>query len=574
MCNQSTPFLEGEHFSCMDPEHQSILERLHQTLPYDPRAQIFIDAHLPCVFLFDPVIRQAYPTLTCRQLILSPADAPQVGNLPDICFIIRSVFLANVDTGAASARGVGRSGRRSTRRMDVTSEGVGSHTGAAALLNELVSACFPWGKLQGSHAEGKRERANDTHKRSLDPHAAVILVNILMGCLMGLYPSCRRHPVFTCRCELYKRIHCLLTSPQTTLGLFVSTHKALLQLATLEYVYHMLNTHMPAENEFVCSVIATGSPFEGCTEILDTFRRGIVSSGHESWEEYNAGAQKALDQCLRTISTNTRSDSAANEKGGTRVLARTPRQRDAWVKTALDSPCIHLCPPPDDAQHDEGTSQMPSLDFVRSVQRVVLVDQLPEELANIQAEHISRVANTCTRRALYQTTKFVCYACELAGRAASFRTDAETLQVTCSNGCQGCLIGVNATGNILTVAGRKYVFSPQCERVVEYDEEHAAAMWTNPPAVSSGLTASTSRSSKAIRYTCKYCSTPSKTLTPYEYPSLKTRRMVYTYLCRKHTPNEPLTRYVHNQEDFEAVCDTWVEQLKPWYRRVKERRPR
>ena len=548
-CHQAVSFLGGENFGYMDSTQKQILARLHQTLPYDPRAQILIDAHLPCAFLSDGRIQCRYPSASSRHLILGPGDAPQFGNLPDVCPIIRSVLLAGVGPCVGAGAAHGKEARARGQR-----KGRGG-VESASLLHACIRQCIFGGDRRLRPPTGV---ASDTQ-------SVAILLNMLLATLLGLYPACQRRPFFATRCELYKRIHHLLTSDEATLARFVAENPALLGLALSEYIYNIVPTCMPVEAEFLLSSAqkAQDPLAETCAQVLDAFRRGGVDDGCESWETYNSHAQKALDQCNRLFQVRLVNACAAAPPPPAPSPVAASVCTGERVRAALDA-------------RPGATSE-----FAARVQGVVQLHALPDNLAAMQVGRVRRMAARCEYRARQRSTLLVCVACELCGHTASFRTDAETLQTTCGDRCAGCVVAVDALGSVLTVRGRTYVFAPCCERIVEYTEEHGAVMWAGGPGgswrsecpVGDGVAALSAppRAAQVKRYTCKFCSLPSKTLVPFEYPSLKQRRMVSTYLCGKHAPNEVLLRYIYNQEDFEEVCEQFVAQVKPWYRRVKPR---
>ena len=85
--------LGGENHLFLKPDQIHKLEVLHQNLPYDCRAQIYIDTHLPCSFLSDCSLLEKHKNLTSSLLISDVVDAQQFGNLPDICYVIRQSIL-------------------------------------------------------------------------------------------------------------------------------------------------------------------------------------------------------------------------------------------------------------------------------------------------------------------------------------------------------------------------------------------------------------------------------------------------------------------------------------------------
>ena len=135
------------------PALNARLHALHARLPFDPCAQIKIDAHLLAAAEAEP----SRPR-NIMHLVLLPEDAPQLATLPDIGHIIRSCLVA----------------RRWT----------------ASYLASLLHACLPCPRPSIPLIPP-------------DPASAPVLLNILLATLLGLYPRSVKQPSFPVRVTLF-----------------------------------------------------------------------------------------------------------------------------------------------------------------------------------------------------------------------------------------------------------------------------------------------------------------------------------------------------------------------------------
>jgi hypothetical protein len=165
---------------------------LHARLPFDPFAQIKIDAHLLAAALRDDSPR----------LVMLPEDAPQLATLPDIGHLIRSCLVA----------------RRWT----------------ASYLHSLLHACIPCPRPSIAALPP-------------DSASAPLLLNILLATLLGLYPQSVKQPPFPVRVALFRRVHAAITLDGPSQMALLTRIQPLLVLALTEYLCHILPRHMPSE---------------------------------------------------------------------------------------------------------------------------------------------------------------------------------------------------------------------------------------------------------------------------------------------------------------------------------------
>ena len=582
--------LGGENHLFLKPDQIHKLEVLHQNLPYDCRAQIYIDTYLPCSFLANGSLLEKHRNLTSGLLISDVVDAPQFGNLPDICCVIRQSILRSwsLQEFQSNLRTTRTNSRKTTPQLLETplpEKSRGKDAPETPFLTACVLQCFPLCQrsyTQTSHRPVHDKSASET---KIDMASMFILFNLLLGTLLGMHPSSDWRPGFATRCNLYKRVHRLLTSDDHTMSTFVTNNRTLIQLSVTEYVCSVIQLCMPAEAEFLTEHVLPEGFFRQCSHAFDAFRRNAMDDGLEQWRLYNTSACAAVDQYFKLLNggklkvlpckqlTQNASDGATLPKG------------DRDIQRILDAPCLVKAW---NSLDEEALLQLQS-EYVQimrgvspedaklkaeqlvSVYRIAQFNRIPENLASLQRSALDKIESQCEYRAWCRRTKHLCFGCLVKGVDTAFRVDSETSQVICNNGCSGCIVGIDMIGSILTLKQKRFVFALCCAKVVEYDEGHCASMWT-------GTCHHTSKSrmlepsvKRQARYRCAYCQSPSKTLVPYSFPSLKRLCMVSTYLCKKHTPSGMLLKYVYNQEDFEDVCNEWASQHRPWYRRTRHR---
>ena len=177
----------------MDDTQRSCLERLHQALPYDSRAQVFIDAYLLCTLLSDPTVCAACPSLRSRMLVLDPVDTLQLGNLPDLGAFIRRVLMDTLawrEGGGEVWRDAKPGGMCPRSRL---ADGLAPRpevNNSTVFLVECIHNCLARDRTQGVRLPGRCAKGLDQEAPAQDARSGPILVNILMGSMLGMYLSC------------------------------------------------------------------------------------------------------------------------------------------------------------------------------------------------------------------------------------------------------------------------------------------------------------------------------------------------------------------------------------------------
>lgn len=209
-------------------------------------------------------------------LVMPLTDAPQFGNLPDLWPAVHRAL-----TGPEY-------------RID--------HGLPALILQTLP--CF----RRPSPAPTASSNASTPAQDSLQARFAPVLVNLVLGLLLGLYPDATGKPQFVVRARLYGSLHSVLTSNQETQEQFVSARAALVSLAMTEYLARVLPECMPAEEEFLRQTLGMGQYFEQGALLCNEFRSRLAQLDSEpgwrhltvrEWGELDASAAETVERMTR-----------------------------------------------------------------------------------------------------------------------------------------------------------------------------------------------------------------------------------------------------------------------------------
>ena len=540
------------------PEVSSIVAGLHSLLPYDPHAQIKIDAYLPCGAAAHQNL--SLRGLTVSSLVLLPEDAPQLGTLPDLGPVFRACIVAK--------------------------------QWGASLLAHTLHGCFPCPRppLRGPP--------------DADSASVAALVNILLGSLLGLYPGCIKRPPFPTRSAVYGRVHAVLASGAEGMAAFVRKYPALFSLALSEYVCHVLPLFFPAEFEGLVDSCPVAPFFAAGPALFDQFRQDHLDTGDEPWGALAVAAAQVNERMGRVFRSKCRQPAP--------FLRRVPGGEASMreLLAALSCPRITSYPCHKvDATMLRGEYAVllggQQLADVALLHGLVQIHALPPNVRALQQLVIDGMRQRCQRQARLRRTKHLCLLCERRGRKGVPRLCSRTFGVV----CQSCgdnpdsMLAIDMIGRVVTIQGRHYVFAPCCGTVQEYTgsgRDFQQMPWPRAyggsgqdfrlapcphglPPVSGGedrvvylpCCGKLVEACDAKGAHCPVCRAPredpgSKRGRPicaicggvslpraHECLNHVTARLGSVHLCQRHTPPEEWLRGVSTRRQFDQVCQDW-----------------
>jgi uncharacterized protein YjeT (DUF2065 family) len=250
---------DAKNFCPEDPVLDTELKGLHESLHAgETRAQLLIDTRLLACWLATTA-PGLYRSVPRESLVPHPASAHHHKMLPDIGrFILQSLAHRDWKTN---------------------------------LIVNVICNSMPC---------LKRNRVAFLDKDAFaHPHAAV-LINILHGLLLGLYPSTAKRPAFRCRVRLAGELRALLCAPLRTQAEFLQGHLPLLKLSMMEYLWHTCGTYLTTELDAISHVHGMGTFMEICPNICDGFRQEGLQEASWTWDSLSSTAATFVERCVRT----------------------------------------------------------------------------------------------------------------------------------------------------------------------------------------------------------------------------------------------------------------------------------
>jgi len=518
---ESEPRAAPEHVKAFIPGHAGLSLRvasLHARLQTDDEgALVRINAHLPCASV------EAHH----ERFVLLPEDAPQLGTLPDLGYIIRAAL--------------------ATRRWGET------HIGS------LLHACFPGQRCVGPAAP-----------EQIDHASCCAGLSLLLGTLLAVYPTALKRPPFATRARLYARLHELLTQDSVHKADFMREHPGLFVLATLEYVLYVLPRMMPAEAQVLGNLYPLDALAAQAPAVLDAFRQNQVDTGDEAWTTLDTAAREAGERILRLYKARPQGTKAGGQQQQQQQARRRPGKRAAdAVEWALDAHVVRpypyhradharLC-----AEYElavpEGVAAATA-----ELHACVTVSLLPGNIKRMQEALVREVGLRCERKAKLQSAKYVCIACEHKRRRTMLRLCSRTGEMMCQHchdttGIQSVL-RLCAVGRIIRIHDTQFYLTLCCGTVQPYTEGVENDLLPVPQLDPHALPCRHARPGKPEhrkrRPPCAMCDANAMPAR-HVYLHHLTGRMVTTQLCQRHTPPEDTLRRALNLRQFQDACNAW-----------------
>lgn len=595
---------------CEDPVLNSSIEHLHALARQGGCAGIqpYIDAYLPAVAYLkhnnlshsptqisqkcaqrDPH-RQQHQNLA-RKMVLSPTDAPQLGTLPDLTHILRRMLLQTeldqcgfVLTPLYSALPCIR--RPAARKMSQacrptpqkTAQKTSAHSSAHSVhssQSESGASQSPQSSQSSPTPRAIKPQITQTPQLPQDTHQVAIC--ILLGLLLGLYPTSVKFPPFQVRVALYRRVHALLTSGGG--ATFCQAHPALLTMAMMEYCAYVIPAYLPVEHALLAEETGMQTFFAAFPLACDTFRQEALETGEEPWSALESHCAPLVEKHSRACKSRQRAKQALDQFPVVKLpasavdrLAEIPYVVPYSVH--LDDPthCIMasemaflgistLSSSSDNSKDSTKESEIKHEQAV-ALQRTIHAHQLPPNLAQLQLGALSDRMRICERSALSCTVLYVCVSCVMAnqqticrkGRAFptrgqckyDFGSETHTSSLLCSVCQSHSIISISTLGRIVSLRNYRFYLAPCCATVQMYTGRGDEFQLT---AQSTPATCPHARQSRgAQKQAKKRCELCANVALPEAHCSVDhlSGQPHCTYLCQRHTPHPDSLKHVTN----------------------------
>lgn len=414
-------------FCAEDDRLDAELRHLHGRLKKgDGDAQVLIDGRLMACWLASNR-PELYRRLPRAALVMHPALSYHHGNLPDIGrFVVHSLIHKDWKSNI--------------------------------IVNVICNSmpCL------------KRNRVIFMPEPSFADPQATILVNILHGLLMGLYPNTAKRPSFWCRVRVAGELRRVMTSGLKVQARFLYANLNLLKLAMMEYVWFMCSRYLVTEREAVSHVCGMGMFMEVCPNMADIFRQDYLQGTGWAWSELDASAALIVDKCVRTCKFRMGRSSAM--KAGNAKWRRVADDQNRLFRVALE---MHV---PSYSgilwslySHRYPDLSLDDFNLVEHIQGRCCVYPLPSNLAAAQCQVLLSLYGSDFCQLDNVMKVHVCMRCCNKGLnealGSKLRLCMRTGELFCANCASGgAVISINMLGKVLVVHGVSYFLCPVCGR--------------------------------------------------------------------------------------------------------------
>lgn len=493
---------------CCDDWINDRLASLHRMarLGYGRNIQAHIDSYIPAVAYLRCCssascaagalnLRLKEQAAFARRMVLCISDAPQEGTLPDLGFKVRSVMLAFRVTGPR--------GGKAAQKAPI---------GDFPLV--LADDCYVTQML--FQALPCMKRGNKCGAKDLSLSGYQIGLNVLLGLMLGLYPSAVKFPPFSVRVTVYMRIHQLLTVGGGRE--FCEAHPMLMTMAFMEYCAHVIPAYMPAEHRVILGEPGMAGFFSALPVMCDVFRQemlnGMGSECDVQWELLERHCESTVDKHTRAC--RNRAKIRREDYGvGSRIPLDVVRAFSTLpfvipYDVHMEDPTQRIMGSELAALDQGGTAEVPECEsvlssvegeaeeeigktwtahkrqlheMVASMQCILRVASLPANVVRKQLRSLRVCMGVCERSALDGMTLYVCASCGLGSSGASrslqtrgqcrldgscFSVGGSQMKYVCSH-CQApAVVAVNTLGRVVTLRTQRFYLAPCCCTVQVY----------------------------------------------------------------------------------------------------------
>lgn len=451
--------------------------------------------------------------LAPRSLILPLSDAPQPAAMPDLGNVIHRVMARDP---------------------------------IQCCLSAVMEQCIP--------------PLRHTSRSILYTDSQDVLINVVMGLLLGLYQDTTKKPGFSVRARLYALAHHMLTASKETQTQFCRSNEEVIILACMEYMARVVPLHMPVQAQMLTN---KDSPTCGFYRRIPTLCDELRQTLDETQDADGLGWAAIHALCVEKVAKVSR----------LKRVAALSCQRDAtpWTTSSINLPLVNVqryleIPRLFSSTVDEfrllcaGLNLQPSL--LQQIQTEVQIHVLPKNLQEMQWEALQRMAVTSRRKAYLRAHRYVCVHCLLTQPArnnllAILRLDTLKQQLVCATCLTHDIVAINLLGRVLSLRGQQFYLCPQCVMVQQY-KAGGEQIWASSANQCSteALCAHKPAGSKPAggkrKPKCFWCSEPVATHTVERVDHITGEMMEFHY-CQRHSPSTEAMAKCSNARQLAAL---------------------
>jgi hypothetical protein len=388
-----------------------------------------------------------------------------------------------------------------------------------------------------------------------------VLMNIIMGMLLGLYQDSTKKPGFRVRALIYAKLHYLLTSTREEQTVFCKKHEAVIILACMEYIARVVPIHMPAQAQMLthkdCPTAAFYRRIPGlCDELRQSLDENYANIGN-NWEFIHEICTSKVSKVsrLKRVATASVHKEIAPWNSSTGFQSDCPSMK-ATIDGYLAIPQLHTSSLDEFRLLSIGLHLNPLI--LQQIQTEIQIHPLPKNLLEIQSVSLQELASANQRKAFLRTRRYICAHCLLSQTTkscpmATLRLDTLMQRLVCATCLKPDLVCINLLGRILSFRKQQYYLCPQCMTVQQYKASEDQ-IWTSQQGCEH-----TSQDPRNIpknggkkKLVCFWCSEPAAIFSVERVNHL-TGEMLWFHYCQRHTPRPDTLTKCSNARQLSAT---------------------
>lgn len=468
-------------------------------------------------YLAVPVLSKRFPQYPHDFFTMSLSETPCFENIPDVWFVVRDIFKHMF----AHYHMNNKKTKKNQKNM----------------LHYLFAHALPC--------------FHETNKPIQVDEYVCAVWNLLLALLLGLYPQVMRKPHFIWRCDIFIRVHQLMTSNSVVQQEFVSNHHSLLVLACMEYCAQVIPKFWPSEYEFLMKENNNMHLFFEKVPLLCDELRSMESP--VDWRELEIQAESKIHKCCRTRRLNKVVGDSQNETTSIHIRATNKKKSTLPESPLMDIQVILDCPVLLSLNHHcyeytllAHAYNVPVM-MLEEVHRLLQVYPLPQNIKQLQWESMSALYSTCLRTRWISSRLHVCMQCLYTKNHLhnKFRLNVFTEKIVCSECLSHEVVSLDMLGRIAVILNVSYILCPECHKVHPYQGDKGSWLTHCPLAV-------VCLESNEERLACEVCS-ETQGVTGYERVNHMTGKMQMVGYCSKHHPAEHAAKECMNVRQMKEV---------------------
>ena len=409
------------------------IQALHQKIKLGHDLQSELDRYIIVTLL----IQQAHPVLTSTNIehfILKPEHVFSVQYLPDIGKDIRELFYP-----------------RKTKN----------------LILYLIEYSLPY---------IKHNRLSLPSMSNIDSTSVINFTSIMMGCLMGIFPHCKKRPTWPVRVTIYNFFHNMITSTSLQdIYHFCNNNVPLLRISIIEYFVFFIQNYMPVEFELNevfakdCS-ITMDTMYGNILFITDTFRQSCLQKSFDM-ESINASAILAVERMNRLCKGKTGRMRTHSKSCVTKMHNFFAACSHKEIQQIVNLPSIRHCAYTLRLQSE--VSNLNLIHYAKKWQENIVVHSLPRNVVFRQYETVrKKLANAgfLGMQCMFLHVCFQCSSLKNSCHAIRFNQDSQNTPCIVCDQCKSdkYFVKINMIGRIVRVFDVHYYFCHFCCKVHQW----------------------------------------------------------------------------------------------------------